>query len=214
MQVFFDAREPGGVGIERQHLAIGAFEHMPGLAAGRGTSVEHPHAGFDFEQGRGQLGACVLYRPPALREPRQRLHRTRGVEHHGIGCRPRTDARERMGLQAGVGQRGQHLLARGAAPVDAQSHRPRALARSEDVLPMFGMVTLEQFDPPGGKVLARHHIAGERRPQTLAFTQIPAQDRVDEAFRALGRGFHGLVDQGVCRIRRFRVDELGQRANE
>jgi len=214
VQILADPDQAVGIGIQGQQVDIGQLQQMGGLAAGRGAGVQHPHAILGRQQFGGQLGAGVLHRPPALGKPRQPLHRARGIEHDRIGRRPRTDARQGMGLQSGVGKRRQHLLARNAAPIDAQSHRARALARGEDLLPMRGMVTLQQFDPPGRKVLARDDIAGERRPQASPFAQIAAQHRVDEAFGTLRRRFDGLIDQGMRRVRRLRIDELGQGADQ
>ena len=90
-----------------------------------------------------RLRAGVLDRPPALGEARQLDHRP-GRRHHQAG------RAHRLGRQAGVLERSQHLFAAGAAAVHAQGQRGRQIGGLQDRLPVLRISHAQLLDPPAG----------------------------------------------------------------
>jgi hypothetical protein len=106
---------------------------------------------------------------------------------------------------AGDGQ-ALHVGGAGAAPgIDAQRHRRAFIGGLQQGLPLARPVMAQALDPPGGVVPGADRRLLDGGDQRRALAHEAAQHGIDEGHRrrrALARGRHGLVDQGVIRIGR------------
>jgi hypothetical protein len=144
----------------------------------------------------------------AFGEARQLAHRT-GVGQHQ---RVLTQAHGRLSL----GRQPAHIdRARAAPGIHAQGHRRVAVGLLQQDLPVGRPVVLEALDPPQGVVEGADGLTFGGSHQSRALTNEAPQHGIDEADgsgRALVRGLHGLVDQGVVGV--GRADTAGRRPEQ
>ena len=216
-QVLPDAARALRVAFERDQLDVREFEHVPGLAAGRGARVEHAHAVLRAEQLRGELRARVLHGDDAIVEA-------------GNACRPASAfagaprVRRRLarldvrGLAALRDRRRRSCGARSRAASAGLARCPlRECASHASGWPRFtASIHHCRIVPARDRVLAATSSSSvSRSRRKLRSTALTRPFANANSRRARDRA-HRLIDDRERRVGRVRfvVDEQRERAGE
>ena len=210
-EVFADARETRRVEIERDEIELGAFEHVRGLAAGRGAGIEHALPVGEIEQIDDALRGAVLHREKTFCIAGKTRHIRAALEHDRvleIVVRGRSDV---VGAKTFEKRR-----PAAATPVDAQRQRRFAVVRGEDRVGVVGPVASQRVDEPARMRRARDFVGVEARIERHALAHEATQQRVDETAVArlaeFARGVDARGDDGV--IGHFQNRDLSETDGE
>ena len=200
--------------VERHEFDRGEFQQMNRLAARGCARIQHPLAGFDAQQRRGQLGTGVLHRYEALRKTR----------NAGDGTSPFKPNRLRSDLARRHPVRLQHRQIRiqaQARPIHPKRERRCLRGVTQQCAPLLGIVPAQLLHPPGRPVrvrLSSVRLAMQRRQKGFTLALKAPQDGIRKAALAgrLARisggppnGSNRLIDDDGGRA--HRIDQLHQR---